>query len=125
MPSPCWTTYRPQSVLAHNEPFVLNTTFDKGWKIDPAELDQKFSENKDRNKLLILINPDNPTGVAYKPDENKQIADVCRKHKAVVLSDEIYSLLNFDNLHDSMFKVIHQVNALTEGLSYFVERGNR
>ena len=103
--SPSWTTYKPQSVLAHKDPVVLNTSFEQGWKVDPNELDEKFSENKHRNKLLILINPDNPTGVAYTPEENRRIADVCRKHQALVLSDEIYSLLNFDNAHDSLFKV--------------------
>ena len=105
MLSPSWTTYKPQSVLAHKEPIIIDTSFEQEWKIDPVHLDKKFSENRDRNKLLILINPDNPSGTTYTPEENKKIAEVCRKHKALVLSDEIYSLLNFDHAHDSLAKV--------------------
>ena len=118
MLSPCWTTYKPQSVLAHKEPCLLNTSYEKGWKLDPVELEQKFSENKDRNKLLIIINPDNPTGVAYTPEENQRITSVCRKHKALVLSDEIYSLFHFGNAHDSIFKVISSNNGQPQSISY-------
>jgi len=121
--SPSWTTYKPQSVLAHKDPVVLNTSFEQGWKVDPNELDEKFSENKHRNKLLILINPDNPTGVAYTPEENRRIADVCRKHQALVLSDEIYSLLNFDNAHDSLFKHYPEGTILQNGLSKWASAG--
>ena len=102
-------TYKPQSVLAHKDPIILNTSYEQGWKVDPIELDRVFLENKERNKLLILINPDNPTGVAYTPEENKTIAEVCRKHQALVLSDEIYSLLNYDDAHDSLFKVQYNI----------------
>ena len=84
---------------------MIETTFNNGWKIDPAELDKKFSENQSNNKLLILTNPDNPSGAAYTSEENAAIAEVCRRHKVLIISDEIYSLLNYDKKHDSIFKV--------------------
>ena len=116
--SPSWTTYKPQSVLAHKDPIIINTSFEQEWKLDPAELDKKFSENRKRNKLLILISPDNPSGIAYTAEENKKIAEVCRKHQALVLSDEIYSLLNFDDAHDSLCKVKYKI-ALEQLSNYF------
>ena len=76
-----------------------------GWKIDPQLLDEEFSKHTQQNKILILTNPDNPTGTAYTPKENEKIANVCRKHNAFILSDEIYSLLHYNQEHDSIYKV--------------------
>ena len=78
---------------------------DNGWKVQPHDLELAFSKSQKQNKILILINPDNPTGVAYSKEENEGIARVCRKHGTLVLSDEIYSLLNFDNNHCTIYKV--------------------
>ncbi len=105
LPSPSWTTYLPQSVLAHHKPIAINTTMKNKWKIKASDLEKQFSENKQRNKLLVLINPDNPTGTVYTSDENKAIAEVCKKHDAIVLADEIYSLLNYQERHESIYQV--------------------
>jgi len=45
----------------------------------------------DRTKMLIICNPDNPTGCVYTEDELKQIAELAIKHDFLVMSDEIYT----------------------------------
>jgi len=45
--------------------------------------------------LLVINYPSNPTGSSYSDEELKAIADVCRKHGILVLSDEIYGRLTY------------------------------
>ncbi|HDO19964.1 MAG TPA: pyridoxal phosphate-dependent aminotransferase [Candidatus Bathyarchaeota archaeon] len=45
----------------------------------------------DKTKILILCNPDNPTGCVFKEDELKAIAELAVKHDFLILSDEIYN----------------------------------
>ena len=49
-----------------------------------------------RSKVLILINPGNPTGTVIPPDEVAGICEVAREHDLIVVSDEIYSRLTYD-----------------------------
>ena len=48
-----------------------------------------------KSKILVLINPNNPTGTVTPPDEVRKIAELCIKHDLIVLSDEIYARLIF------------------------------
>ena len=49
-----------------------------------------------RSKVLILINPGNPTGTVIPPDEVARICEVAREHDLIVVSDEIYARITFD-----------------------------
>ena len=51
----------------------------------------------DRSRILVLINPNNPTGTVTPPDEVRKIAALAKKHDLIVVSDEIYSRLTFGN----------------------------
>lgn len=50
-----------------------------------------------KSKILVLINPNNPTGTVTAPDEVRQIAELAIKHDLIVISDEIYARLTFGN----------------------------
>ena len=50
-----------------------------------------------KSKILVLINPNNPTGTVTPPDEVKKIAKLAKKHDLIVISDEIYARLTFGN----------------------------
>ena len=49
-----------------------------------------------RSKVLILINPGNPTGTVIPPDEVERICEVAREHDLIVVSDEIYARITFN-----------------------------
>lgn len=51
----------------------------------------------ERSKILVLINPNNPTGTVTPPDEIRKIAELAKAHDLIVISDEIYSRLTFGN----------------------------
>ncbi|KYQ92011.1 kynurenine-oxoglutarate transaminase [Tieghemostelium lacteum] len=69
------------------------------WKLDMNELQQAFTE---KTKLLLLNNPHNPVGKVYSKQELEEIANIVRKHpSAMVISDEVYEWLVFDqNKHE-------------------------
>lgn len=57
------------------------------WKLDPKELESKFS---DKTKLLILNTPNNPLGKVFTKPELEMIADLCKKYDVVCVADEVY-----------------------------------
>ncbi|MDR2293009.1 MAG: PatB family C-S lyase [Prevotellaceae bacterium] len=59
--------------------------------IDYDDLDEKLKDAK----LLIFCNPHNPVGRVWKRSELEKIAELCIKHKTVILSDEVHSDLIF------------------------------
>jgi N-succinyldiaminopimelate aminotransferase len=64
------------------------------WTFDPAELRAAFNE---RTKAIILNSPQNPTGRVFTREELQQVADLCIEHDVIVISDEVYEHLVFDD----------------------------
>jgi len=90
----------------------------KNGKITPNELEHLTLRLHDRQKILILNNPNNPTGLVYSQLELEEITDVCRKHNIIVISDEIYALTTYDiNKFVSMGKIYPEGTFVTNGLS--------
>lgn len=50
-----------------------------------------------KSKVLVLINPNNPTGTVTAPDEVEKIAKLAIEHDLIVISDEIYARLTYGN----------------------------
>jgi aspartate aminotransferase len=69
-----------------------------------------------RTRIVVLCNPNNPTGTVYSPDELRMIADFCREHELFLISDEVYrefvydgrramSALELDDAHEHVIVV--------------------
>ena len=68
----------------------------------------------DRVKLLVLINPNNPTGNVISEDELKQILSITEKWpNCTILSDEIYDRLNFNENHFSTASISNRTPVIT------------
>ncbi|GAB1609384.1 uncharacterized protein LOC115220904 [Argonauta hians] len=116
--SPSWTTYKPQTQLSNQRCVTLQTTLEDEWKITPELVEEVMKDKTlSKNKLLILCNPDNPTGTHYNEEELKALTEVFRKHNILVLSDEIYGRLCFNGVHTCMSKVYPEGTVLTAGFS--------
>lgn len=57
------------------------------WVLDMNEFDALFS---DKTKAIIYNNPNNPLGKVYKRHEVEAIANLCKKHNVVCISDDVY-----------------------------------
>ena len=64
------------------------------YRLDAAELEAAVT---DRTKLILLNTPHNPTGHVFGRDELEAVADVARRHDLVVVTDEVYEHLTFDD----------------------------
>lgn len=122
--SPSWTTYRPQTKLAHHKAFVIDTNLENEWKITPNLVHQLMKNNTmKKNRLLIFNNPDNPTGTGYSRKELKALSEVFREYNILVLSDEIYGRLHYDQSHVCMAQVYPEGTILCTGLSKWASAG--
>ncbi len=62
------------------------------------DLDEFLSSINKKTKLIVLNTPHNPTGKVFNLDELKLISEVAIKNDIIVLSDEVYEFLTFDNI---------------------------
>ena len=93
IPEPSFVCYKPCTVLAHGVPVAIETKEENNFKLTPEQLKEKITS---RTKLLILPYPNNPTGAIMTREELEAIAEVLRDTDIMVLSDEIYSELCYD-----------------------------
>lgn len=90
---PCYVSYSPSAILAHGVPVAVPVHEKDGFQLRADELEKRITP---RSKVLLLNFPTNPTGATMPREKLEQIADVCRRHDLVVLSDEIYAELTYD-----------------------------
>ena len=61
---------------------------------DPAEIESLVTK---RTRAVVIVNPNNPTGAVYPRDVLEAIARIAEQHRLVVLSDEIYDQILYDD----------------------------
>ena len=116
LPTPAWLGYLPQIRLQEKNFHMLPVSKNK--KISPPDLKHLALRLHDRQKILILNNPNNPTGLVYSRLELEEIVDVCREQDIIVISDEIYAQTTYDiEKFVSMAKIYPEGTFVTNGLS--------
>jgi aspartate aminotransferase len=94
IPAPYWVSYPDMVLLAGGVPVFVTCPEDRGFKLQPDDLERALTP---RTKWLILNSPSNPTGAAYTEAELVALTDVIERHPQVwVLSDDIYEHLVYD-----------------------------
>jgi len=73
-------------------PYYLDENND--WQPDIEDIKSKIN---DKTKAIVLINPNNPTGSVCKKETLLKIIDLALEHNLVIMADEIYDKLLFDN----------------------------
>ena len=119
--SPCWVSYAPQAKLFGRNIKVIHTAYSNGWKITAEELDDACVGG--RLNLLILNSPSNPTSQMHSPDEIRELAKVAKRNDLLVVSDEIYSRLNYGEEHDSLYRYYPEGTIISSGLSKWCGAG--
>lgn len=83
---PFYENYGPDGLISGAKPVWVHLRA-PDWSFDPDELRAAFS---DRTKAIIINTPNNPTGKVFTRDELALIAELCVRHDAYALTDEIY-----------------------------------
>jgi len=121
LPVPSWVSYQPQSIIADNKIHWIQTIAENNWYPTAESLEKLVLKKKEKNYLLILNSPNNPSGQVCK--NIKEISAIVKKYKIIVLSDEIYSELNFDKNYDSISNYCSEKVIISNGLSKWCGAG--
>ncbi|WP_313629796.1 pyridoxal phosphate-dependent aminotransferase [Enterococcus devriesei] len=116
LPAPTYPGYEPLILLAGAEPVYIDTRA-TGFVLTPEQIDQAMTEHGDKVKAIIITSPSNPTGVAYNETEVAALSETLRKYSIFVISDEIYSELNYESKHVSFGKYLREQTIVINGLS--------
>jgi len=121
LPAPSWVSYQPQALIAKNKVHWIQTTNSSNWFPTAEQLEDKIKSIENKNLLLFINSPNNPSGTVCK--NLQEIAEVAKKHKLIILSDEIYSQLTFDNQYKSISNYYPERTIVSTGLSKWCGAG--
>lgn len=116
VPSPDYPLWTAAVSLSGGNPVHYLCDEGADWYPDMDDIKAKITP---RTKGIVLINPNNPTGAVYSRDFLLDIAELARKHKLIIFSDEIYDKILYDGAqHHSIAPLAPDVFTVTfSGLS--------
>ena len=121
LPSPSWVSYQPQAFIANNKVHWIYTTSNSNWFPTAKQLEDKIKSIKSKNLLLFINSPNNPSGAVC--NNLQEIAEVAKKYKLIILSDEIYSQLTFNGQYRSISNFYPEGTIVSTGLSKWCGAG--
>jgi len=124
IPKGSWVSYLPQIKSKNGNYEILETYLNDDFKLTPQVLQDYCEQNEKVQKTLILNSPNNPTGSVYSEKELKSLVVICKKFNVIVLSDEIYSQINFsENYSSSIAEYYPELTIVFGGLSKVFSAG--
>lgn len=121
LPAPSWVSYVPQAILGRNKIQTIQTTRENNWFPTGTEIEQVILKDKKKNYLLFLNSPNNPSGQVCKNLE--EISQIAKKYNLIILSDEIYSELSFEEGFKSIASFCPEKTIISTGLSKWCGAG--
>ncbi|MFD2444442.1 aminotransferase [Bacillus sp. CGMCC 1.16607] len=95
---PSFVSYSPLVSLAGGTPILVQATQENDFKIVPTQLEEAITA---RTKAIMLCSPNNPTGTLLEKSDLEAVAKVAKKYDLLVISDEIYAELVYDDEYTS------------------------
>lgn len=93
IPAPYWLSYSEIVNIAGGVPVIVKTKKENNYMLTREELDAAYTE---KTKALVIVSPSNPTGMVSSIDDLKMIADFAVEKDIIVIADEIYEKLIYD-----------------------------
>lgn len=113
---PTFVSYGPLVTLAGGVPVTIQTTYENGFKLKPEQIEEVIS---DRTKAILICSPSNPTGSVLTKAELVEISEVVKRYNLLVISDEIYAELSYDEAYTSFASIeeMYERTILVSGFS--------
>ena len=120
LPAPFWLSYEEMVKATGAKCVIVETKPENNYELLPADLEAAVTEN---TRLMVLTTPSNPTGAVYRKETLEAIADIAVANNFMVLSDEIYEKLVYDDdkphisiasLNDKIADLTITVNGLSK-----------
>ena len=121
LPVPSWVSYAPQAIIGRNKIQLIETKRENNWFPRSTDIEKIILKNKSKNYLLFLNSPNNPSGQICKNLE--ELSKVAKKYNLIILSDEIYSELIFENEFKSISDFCPEKTIISNGLSKWCGAG--
>jgi aspartate aminotransferase len=121
LPAPSWVSYAPQAILGRNKVQILQTKRENNWFPTASEIEEIILKDKNKNYLLFLNSPNNPSGQIC--ENLQEIASIAEKYNLIILSDEIYSELSFMENYQSISNFCPEKTIISTGLSKWCGAG--
>ncbi|MEK4496766.1 aminotransferase [Ureibacillus sp. FSL W8-0352] len=96
---PCFVSYSPTVTLAGGIPVPVQALKENDFKILPSQIEAAITH---KTKAMIICFPNNPTGTLLNRTELEALAEIAKKYDLLVISDEIYAELTYDDSFTSM-----------------------
>ena len=111
MPSPDYPLWTASAALSGGTPVHYLCDEANGWMPDLDDIRRKITPS---TKGIVVINPNNPTGALYTDELLREIVEVARQHGLVILSDEVYDKVLYDDAkHTAIASLSQDVLTLT------------
>lgn len=94
VPDPRYPSYDTAIQIAGGKIVSVPTSEADGFDLDPAEVEARITP---RSRALLLVSPGNPTAGTILPSNIRELARIARRHDLLVISDEIYEKLLYDD----------------------------
>lgn len=106
LPGPCYSPYMAYAKFFEGTPITYRTIEDRRWAPDLSDIEAKITK---RTRLIVIINPNNPTGSVYSEDEILKILELAAANNIPVAADEIYDRLIYDAKFSSVASLAKDV----------------
>lgn len=123
IPTPSWVSYAPQAHIVGRHVRWLPTSEENNWLLTPVELEKLCQSDPSKPRIVILNYPNNPTGCSYSDEQLHDLAEMARRYRIIMLSDEIYGELNFQGAHRSIARHYPEGTIIASGLSKWAGAG--
>jgi len=105
MPGPCYPPYLTYAKFFDGVPVTYRTIEKNDWAPDLEDLERKVTE---KTRLIVVVNPSNPTGSVYSKQELSRILEIAASHDIPVASDEIYDRILYDRDFTSVASIARE-----------------
>ncbi|MCM3412913.1 aminotransferase [Metabacillus litoralis] len=99
---PSFVSYSSLISLAGGVPVSVQTSGEMEFKLQPSDLEKAITN---KTKAIILCSPNNPTGTLLNKEDLEKIAKIIEKYDLLVISDEIYAELTYDDVYTSFVSI--------------------
>ena len=121
LPKPSWVSYEPQAKILKKDINWIDTSKNTNWHLSANALRDYCKNNKYKYQLLILNSPNNPTGT--NNEELEELSIICKENNIIVISDEIYTELDFNGNYHSISQFYPEGTIISSGLSKWCGAG--
>lgn len=108
IPAPYYVNYTQMVRMCHAVPVIIDNPERTDLSFDVADIEKAITP---KTRAIMINTPSNPSGRIIPQDKIAAIAELAKKHDLVVISDEVYKCLIYDNVP---FKSIVAIDGMRE-----------